>query len=198
VRLTGVAAAWCLRGSCCFLGMLVLTGCISRTLDIGYDGSRTGPGALASLPSRRVIVPAVTDKRVAADGTRVHEKVFSARPVPDVVRDAVILEVKGNGHTAVNESGDWVFAVDVEKLWVDTVAGFWTAQFVGVASIRLTVRDGKTGRVLANRTYHGVQRETVDNVFVSVQRALSGALGRVAREIGTDETLARTLKDAAE
>src|SRR2546422_1036149 len=151
MMLSASAATWCLRGFWLFVGVLLLTGCITKTLDIGYDGSQTGPGALASLPAQRVTVPPVTDKRVAADGARVHNIVFASRSVPDVVREAVVIEVKGNGHTVVNEGGDLVFAVDVEKLWANTVTGFWTVQVVGVASIGVTVVHGRTGRILASR-----------------------------------------------
>jgi hypothetical protein len=170
-------------------------GCASvSTLDVAYPEASVNRAMLASVQSRRVEIRSVADRRMDAGriGTRPADgkAVVTSRPVPDVVREALALEIRKNGHPVVTERGDVVLAADVEEFWLDAVTGYTTTQYVGRVVIALTVVDGRGGGALAARRYIGIKRQQVDKPGDDAARAvMDAALARAMRDLATDSAL---------
>jgi len=170
-------------------------GCASvSTLDVAYPEASVNRAMLASVQSRRVEIRPVADRRmdVGRIGTRPADgkAVVTSRPVPDVVREALALEIGKNGHALVTERGDVVLAADVDEFWLDAIAGYTTTQYVGRVVIALILVDGPTGSPLATRRYVGIKRQQVDKPTDDAARAVMGAaLARAMRDLATDGAL---------
>jgi hypothetical protein len=166
----------------------------NAALDVRYAEAAANRALLASVGSRRVEIQPVSDRRV--DRARIGSKpdngkpVVTVRPVSDVVREALAVEIGKNGHAVVTEQGDVVLAAAVEDFWLDTVAGYKTAQYVGRVVIGLTVVDGRSGDRLAARRYIGIKRRQVDEPADDVAReVMDAALARAIRDLATDREL---------
>ena len=170
-------------------------GCASvSTLHVAYPEAAVNRAMLASVQSRRVEIRPVADRRmdVGRIGTRPADgkAVVTSRPVPDVVREALALEIGKNGHALVTERGDVVLAADVDEFWLDAIAGYTTTQYVGRVVIALILVDGPTGSPLATRRYVGIKRQQVDKPTDDVARAvMDAALARAMRDLATDGAL---------
>src|SRR5262245_63065307 len=116
------------------VALATLGGCASA-LDVGYHGLDANRTLLASVPPRRVVVGPVTDRRM--DLTRIGAKpengkaIWTARPVAEIVREALVAELTTNGHAVVPSDGDIRLAADVEDFWLDTSGRSATTQYVG-------------------------------------------------------------------
>ena len=175
--------------------LLGVVGC-ARTvgLDVRYPEAAANRAMLASVGSRRVEIRSVTDRRI--DTARIGSKpdngknIVTSRPVTDVVREALLVELGKNGHAVVIERGDVVLAADVEEFWLDTVTGYGTTQYVGKVVFALTVIDGRSGDSLATRRYIGIKRRQVDKPADDVAReVMDAALARSMRDLATDRAL---------
>ena len=175
--------------------LLGVAGCArSSVLDVRYPEAGANRAILASVASRRVEIKPVTDGRL--DTARIGSKpengkhVVTARPVTDVVRDALAVEIVKNGHAVVSGRSDLVLAADVEEFWLDTVTGYSTTQYVGKVVIALAVADGRTGKRLVVRRYVGIKRQQVETPSDDVRRAvMDAALARSMRDLATDPAL---------
>lgn len=174
-----------------------LGGCAS-TLDVGYPEAGANPGVLASAPSRGVALGPVTDRRM--DQTRIGtrpkngEPIAATRPVTDIVREALLVELTRNGHVVVPGDGDIRLAADVEDFWLDTSRRDSTTQYVGRVAIALAVKDGRSGATLLVRRYMGIKRLQAEADDKSAWReAMDVALARTMRDIATDPELVAAL-----
>ena len=111
--------------------------------------------------------------------------IVTRRPVSDIVRDALTVEVSRNGHAVLPNAQDVVLAAEVEEFWLDVVVGRSHAQYVGKVVLALAVVDGRNGETLFTRHYAATKRREAD-----------ADAKDVAREV-MDAALARTLHDFA-
>ena len=177
------------------LAALVSAGCARPSgLDVRYPEAGANRAMLASVESRRVEIKPVTDGRV--DTTRIGSKpdnggdLVTSRPVADIVREALAVEIGKNGHAVVVSRSDVILAADVEEFWLDVVRGYATTQYVGKVVIALTVLDGRTGDGILTRRYVGVRRRQVDTVSDDAAReVMDAALARSIRDLATDPAL---------
>jgi uncharacterized lipoprotein YajG len=176
--------------------LLTLGGCGARTssLDVRYREAAANRAMLASVAPRRVEVRAVRDRRL--DTTRIgsqpksRKDIVTRRPVPDIVREALVVEVTKNGHAVVSDGKDVVLAVEVEEFWLDVVIGYSTTQYVGRVVISLAVTDGHTGDALLTRRYLGIRRQQASDDSQSTWReVMDAALTRTMRDLATDPEL---------
>jgi uncharacterized lipoprotein YajG len=182
------------------LFLLALGGCTtSSALDVRYPETGANRAMLASAPPRRVAISPVTDRR--ADTTRIGSKpqakgdIVTSRPVTDIVRDALAVEVGKNGHTVLSDEQDIVLAAAVEEFWLDVVTGYSTTLYVGRVVIGLTVADGRSGNTLLSRRYIGIKRHQVDKASESAWRdVIDAALARTMHDVATDPDLTAALK----
>lgn len=183
-------------------GLLVLAslaaGCASRTLDVGYAETEAKKALLANVAPRRVVVAPVTDRR--GDKNRIGaspedgKSIVTARPVADIVRDALVREVEKNGHQVVAGPGDVIVAADVEEFWLDAVGRSASTQYVGRIAIAVAIADGQTGDRLLSRRYVGIRRHTGKADSQQTWReVMDMALARTIRDVATDPDLALTV-----
>jgi uncharacterized lipoprotein YajG len=180
------------------VALTILAGCASRTLDLGYPESGANRALLASVAARRVVVAAVTDRR--ADTSRIGSRpedgkpIVTARPVADIVRDALVVELGTNGHQVVAAEGDVVIAADVEEFWLDAVGRSASTHYVGRVAVAVVVADGPTGDRLLTRRYVGLRRRTGEADSKEAWReVMDTALARTIRDVATDPDLALTV-----
>jgi hypothetical protein len=186
----------------CLLALATLAGCAQRTLDIGYPETAANRALLASATPRQVVVAPVTDRRF--DKSRIGSKpgdgkpIVTSRPVPDIIRDALVVELGRNGHEVVAGPGDVAVAADVEEFWLDAVGDSATTQYVGRVAIAVVIADGRTGNRLLARRYVGIRRRTGEADSRDAWReVMDTALARTIHDLATDPDIVLSLRRPA-
>src|SRR5947208_14229159 len=104
---------------------------------------------LAFVAPRRIEVSAVTDRRM--DMSRIGYKpknranIVPDRPVTDIVREALAVELNTNGHSVVADTKDAGLVAAVEEFWLDVVVGYSTTPYGGQVAIGLAVACRRRG-----------------------------------------------------
>ena len=178
-----------------FAVLALTTACASRTVDVSYPETEVKKALLGSVAPRRMVVAPVTDRRGDKDriGASPEDRkpIVTARPVSEIVRDALVREVEKNGHQVVAGPGDVVLAADVEEFWLDAVGRSATTQYVGRVAVAVAVADGQTGDRLWSRRYVGIRRQTAAADSKTAWReVMDAALARMIRDVATDPDLA--------
>jgi len=176
----------------CSLALASGAGCArNQRLDVGYPEAGVNRALLASVPPQRVGISPVVDRRM--DTSRIGSLpndgrgIVTRRPVSDIVRDALAIEVSRNGHTVLPEAQDVVLAAEVEEFWLDVVVGHSHAQYVGKVVLALAVVDGRNGDTLFTRHYAGTKRREADVDAKDVAReVMDAALARTLHDFATD------------
>ena len=179
----------------CLIGLLIVAGCARRTIDVAYPESRANRALLSSVAPRRVVVAPVTDRRAEQSRIGVElpkgKPIVTARPVVDIVREALVVELTKNGHEVVAGAGDVVVAADVEEFWLDAVGRAASTQYVGRVAIAVVITDGQTGAPLMTRRYVGLRRRTGEADSKDTWREIMDtALARTIHDVATDPDLA--------
>jgi uncharacterized lipoprotein YajG len=186
-------------------GLLLLlpaAGCSHTVgLDVAYPAAGVNRALLASAAPRRVAVGPITDRRRE---TRLGiepesgKDIVTRRPVSEIVREALALEVGANGHTAAPDQPDLTLAADVEDFRLDVLRGYKNAQLVGKVVLAVMVTDARTGGVLLARRYAGVhRREAADESDRDPRATMDTALARAMHDLATDPDLARAFAGIA-
>jgi hypothetical protein len=188
------------RAACaaaCFVALASVAGCASRTVDIAYPDAAASRALLASATPRRVVVTQVTDRRTDRSRLGAAPKdgkpIVAARPVPDIVRDALILELQKNGHEVVPSGGDVVLNTDVEEFSLGAVGRDGDTRYLGRVAIAVVVAD-PSGTQLLTRRYIGISRRTAAADSKDAWReVMDTALVRTIHDVATDPDLASTV-----
>ena len=187
------------RISSVLLSLLLPTigGCGTAGLDIHYPEARVNRTLLASAPPRRVEIRPVDDRR---SDTTIGVKpkntgaIVTSRPVTDLVREALVLELSKNGHLVVSNERDVILAAMVEDFRLDEVAGYASTRYVGRVVISLNIVDGRSGDILLTRRYLGIKRREIDKPSDDARReTMDAALARTMHDLATDPELAKAL-----
>ena len=188
------------RTSSVLLSLLLptISGCGTAGLDVHYPESHVNRTVLASAPPRRVEVRPVADRRI--DTTRIGVKpknegdIVTSRPVADLVREALVLELSKNGHSVVSDGWEVVLAASVEDFRLDEVAGYARTRYVGRVVIAVNIVDDRGGEILLARRYVGIKRRDVDKASDDARReTMNAALARTMHDLATDPELAKVL-----
>jgi hypothetical protein len=186
----------------CVIAVAALAACARRTIDVTYPQAAANRALLSSVASRRIVVPAVSDRR--AEPGRIGAElpkgkpIVTARPVSDIVREALVVELTKNGHEVVAGPGDVVLNADVEEFWLDAVRRASSTQYVGRVAIAVVIADGQTGEALLTRRYVGLRRRTGEADSKDTWReVMDTALARTIHDVATDPDLALTVARAA-
>ena len=167
-------------------------------MDIRYRDAGAHASLLASASPMRVSIAPVADRRVDTKRVGTDEKdgdIVTARPVVDIVHEALSVELGENGYAISVADRDVIVSMTVDEFWIDIVHGYSRAQCVGRVSVALVVTDGQTGGVLFTGRYIGTRRQEVDKVSNDAVRAILGAaLIRTMRSIATDPGSGRHLR----
>jgi len=178
--------------------LLAAAGCASTAgLDVGYPEAGVNRSLLASAPARRVAIGPVTDRRTEARiGVELESKkdVVTRRPVTEIVREALALELGKNGHVVTSGATDAVLSADVEEFRLDAVSGYSNVHYVGKVAIALVMTDGRGSHRLFARRYVGIKRRLADPDAEGVAReVMDAALARAMHDVATDAELVRAL-----
>lgn len=176
----------------CSLALASGAGCArNQRLDVGYPEAGVNRALLASVPPQRVGISPVVDRRL--DTSRIGSlpndgrAMVTRRPVSDIVRDALTVEVNRNGHVVLPDAQDVVLAAEVEEFWLDVVVGRSHAQYVGKVVLALAVIDGRNGETLFTRHYAATKRREADADAKDVAReVMDAALARTLHDFATD------------
>jgi uncharacterized lipoprotein YajG len=176
----------------CSLALASGAGCArNQRLDVGYPEAGVNRALLASIPPQRVGISPVVDRRL--DTSRIGSLpkdgrgIVTRRPISDIVRDALAVEVSRNGHAVLPDAQDVVLAAEVEEFWLDVVVGRSHAQYVGKVVLALAVVDGRNGETLFTRHYAGTKRREADADAKDVAReVMDAALARTLHDFATD------------
>jgi Uncharacterized lipoprotein len=175
-----------------------VSGCGTAGLDVHYPEAGVNRTVLASAPPRRVEVRPVADRRM--DTTRIGVKpknegdIVTSRPVADLVREALVLELTKNGHSVVSSRREVILAATVEDFRLDEVAGYASTRYVGRVVIAVNIVDGQSGEILLTRRYVGIKRRDIDKTSEEAMReTMDAALARTMHDLGTDPDLAKVL-----
>ena len=179
-----------------------LAACARRTVDVGYPPAASNAAVLASVAPRRVVVTAVSDRR--GDSSRIGARpedgkpIVTSRAVPDIVRDALVLELGKNGHEVVAGPGDVIVTADVDEFWLDAVGATSTTRYVGRVAIAVAIADGRTGDRLFTRHYVGIRRRVAEADSKDAWReVMDTALVRTIHDFATDREAAAALARVA-
>lgn len=173
------------------------------TLNVGYTEAMANRGPLSSIAPRRIDVGAFADKRPETNKIGYKRNGFgqktadivTAKPVPDIVKEALIAEFKKNGHDVTTAERDLVLAGDITTFWFELQVNFATIEFFGTSAITLNVVGGRTGTTLLTRNYQGHYTEkSLGGLDATWERVMNEALQRMVREVATDLQLIRVLK----
>lgn len=180
------------------IAIVAAAGCAHRTVDVAYQETAANRALLSSVAPRRVVVAPVTDRR--ADRGRIGvelpkgKPIVTARPVPDIVRDALVVELRKNGHDVVTGPGDVVVTADVEEFWLDALGSAASTQYVGRVAIAVAIADGHSGDSLMTRRYVGIRRRSGEADSKDTWReVMETALARTIHDVATDRDLALNL-----
>jgi hypothetical protein len=114
--------------------------------------------------------------------------------VPDIVHDALVVELNRNGHEVVAGPGDLAIVADVEEFWLDAVGRSATTQYVGRVAIAVVIADGRTGDRVVGRRFVGIRRRIADADSRDAWReVLDTALARAIHDLATDPDIALSL-----
>jgi hypothetical protein len=184
------------------IGLVIVAGCAHRTIDVAYPETVANRALLASVAPRQIVVAPVTDRR--AERSRIGlerpkgKPIVTARPVPDIVRDALVVELTKNGHEVVAGSGDLVVGADVEEFWLDAVGHGDRTQYVGRVAITVIIADGRSGNTLMTRRYVGLRRRTGEEDSKDTWREVMDiALARTIHDVATDPDVALNVAGAS-
>ena len=181
---------------------LAVGGCGTTTpgLDVRYPESGVNRAMLATVAPRRVELGPVADRRpdparIGAD-RKTSKDIVTARPVTDIIHDALVLELGKNGHVVAAGGRDMAMVATVEEFWLDTVVGYTSTQYVGKVALALAVVNGRTGETVIARQYVGVKRRAIatsDASGAAEREVMNAALARVMHDIATDPALVHAL-----
>jgi hypothetical protein len=175
----------------------VSVGCVS-SLDVRYPESSANPALLSSVAPRRVAIAPVIDRRLerVRIGARPksQDAIVVRRPVEEIVRDALAVEIAKNGHSVVTQAADIVLAAEVEEFWLDSARRQDTTQYVGRVALALVVVDAHTGSRLLTRRYVGIKRLQAEaDAATAWREVMDAALARTMRDVATDPKLVAAL-----
>jgi len=117
-------------------------------------------------------------------------------PVEDIVRDAIIIALKKNGHDAYG-LGPRVIEGEVRDFWFDTQMNFWTVEFMGSVACNVRVIDKTSEDVIYEGEYSGYYDEKSAAGYVnSWERVMNAALDRMIESMVFDTQLVSALEAA--
>jgi hypothetical protein len=172
-------------------------------LNVAYNLDNAKRGPLSSLKALNIEIAEFMDKRPERDSIGYKRdgfgnkggKIVTKKPVPQIVREALLAEFKKNRHRIVSsDQADVYLSGRINTFFFDMQTG-WTIEFVGMVGIDLVVTNSKTKEVLLTRTYQGSYSEKcLAGLEGTWERVMSKALERMVRQVSIDHRLVRALR----
>ena len=187
--------------------VIFLTACSSNiTVKPDYQPQTKIDTPLATVPASKIKLLNFEDKReprtvaimigrrTAALGMSLGD-IFSARPIFDIIRDAVKTELIMSGHSIVTDNEDFTMKGQILKFWVatDVTALYWDV--IGEISIAVEVKRPTVGTPILLGPYSGnnVERTYINPSGEIVTRVLDKSLEGVMSSMNSDPELVKVL-----
>ncbi|MGA3115371.1 MAG: YajG family lipoprotein [Syntrophobacteraceae bacterium] len=187
------------------LFVLVSGGCAftQANLNVKYDSEAARVGPLASIRPVTLDVQEFVDKR--PEKLRIGYKrngfgqntadIVTQKPVPQIVKDALMTEFIKNGHTVSATGNSLAISGEITSFWFELQVNFTTVEFMGTVEVDLNLVDPGSGAVLYSQSYQGHYNETrMGGLEGTVERVMNTALERMVRDMSTDPKLLEILK----
>ncbi len=122
--------------------------------------------------------------------------VNTARPVPEIVHDAVVQIFAKNGHTANPAEKDIVISGSVDTYWFESQLRMSSVELMGTIDITLTVRDNK-GNTLYTKKYSG-HHDRILGLFwpKTIIEIMDAAMENLIDQIPYDTQLIEAIKSS--
>lgn len=187
---------------------LSIVGCAFQDarLNVMYAEENARKGPLSNINSINIEVGEFIDKRPEIDkvgyvrnglGAKT-ASIVTIKPVPQIVREAIVSEFQKNGHIINPDNNDFIINGIITSFWFDLQMNFWTVEFMGTVNVDVNVVNGKTGNLLLTRTYQGHYNEKSSGGYKATwERVMNTALERMVQQMSTDSKLIQTLTDTS-
>ena len=193
--------------SVCIALLAALTACSGNiTVKPDYQPQTKIDTPLATVPASKIKLLNFEDKReprtvaimigrrTAALGMSLGD-IFSARPIFDIIRDAVKTELIRSGYGIVTDNEDFSMKGQILKFWVatDVTALYWDV--IGEISIVVEVKRPTVGTPVLLGPYSGnnVERTYINPSGEIVTRVLDKSLEGVMSSMNSDPELVKVL-----
>jgi len=185
--------------------LIFTSGCAFSTanLNVSYDSAKAKVGPLSSVKPMKIVVGGFADKRSEKDkigyvrnGFGMNTaNVLTTRPVPEVVRDAVVAALSKNGHTIVTGDQKSIsLSGSIERFWFESQVNFWTIEFMGTIDVELVIQDGRTGQQLFSKRYTGHHNAKMPGGYhKEMADVMNRTLENLVNQISGDPKLIETL-----
>ena len=187
--------------------VIFLTACSANiTVKPDYQPQTKIDTPLATVPASKIKLLNFEDKReprtvaimigrrTAALGMSLGD-IFSARPIFDIIRDAVKTELIRSGYGIVTDNEDFSMKGQILKFWVatDVTALYWDV--IGEISIVVEVKRPTVGTPVLLGPYSGnnVERTYINPSGEIVTRVLDKSLEGVMSSMNSDPELVKVL-----
>jgi Uncharacterized lipoprotein len=188
--------------------IVFLTGCVGNmTVATDYNPQTKGDTPLASVPPLKVKLlnfeyersqPLMIGHREAAGGVPMGN-VYSERPVPEIIRDAVKAELIRNGHSIVTDNEDISIGGEIRKFRVgtDVTAMYWDV--IGEVSFAIEVKGSTSEKSGPFGPYTGkkVERTYLNPGESIVKSVLAKSLEDAMSSMSHDPKLIKALNNYA-
>lgn len=193
---------------CVFILSFTLGGCAltQANLNVVYDKAKSSKGPLSDIPPRQLRIGQFNDVRPERGkigykrngyGMKTAD-IVTQKPVPEIIRDALIVEFSKNGHVAGDKDSEFVLAGEVTTFWFDSQINFWSVEFMGTVAVDLNVTDGQTGASLLVGKYQGhFNEKSLGGLDSTWERVMNTALALMIEEMSTDMRLLEVLRKAS-
>jgi hypothetical protein len=185
---------------------IVVSGC-KTVLNLTYNPLSNPDNRLGHAPPVRVKLLNFEDARESkTDATLIGKRqkreggarldVYSSRPCPEIIREALQSELTRSGHLVVDENEDIVMKGEINKFWVRSDATFEQWEVMSRVDLHIEVIHTSSGKSRILGPYHGgdIVRMFDEPADAILTRTLDTALGKVMQHVSSDIYLEGALK----
>lgn len=191
------------------LTSLTLSACAfgDAELALAYNADAANAGLLSEAPPATLHLADVEDRRT--DKMRVGYKrngygmktadILSARPEPEVVKEALASVLEANGHTLAGADSRYALQSTLTNFWFDYKTGFVSVEFYGSIQAELSLIDTTSGDVLYSELFDGYYSEkTGGGLKGTWERVMNETLADFANKVNLSPGLMNALAQITE
>lgn len=174
---------------------LFLSGCVfvDTHLNIDYDAIKAEKSALASAPSLKIEVEEFEDNRsekvISHKNIMETGAILTQKPMPEVMRSALLVLLKKNGHVTNPPEPQLVIGGEVKKMMMGFLPGIMTTEAVGSIVVRLNVK-ASNGKVIFTREYQGEYHQRTAYATMKIwEQVFNKTLENLMHTIAVDKAL---------
>jgi hypothetical protein len=177
--------------------LLFLTIGCTHTLDIKYDFEMVRKGPLSSIRSLNIVIEEFKDERPSKKifvSPFITGNIILTKSVPQIVRDALIVEFSKNGHLVINDNDNsFTLSGTITAFCTEVKRGVWGDKSIGTININLNVINNKTSALVFKRAYDGYYEKKGQGTRLDY--IMNKTLENMMRQMSTDIELIQVLKN---